>query len=204
MLYIIGLNHRAQARAPRSELTEEQKQFSDCLLRAIEQVHPASIGEEDSEEALAKRKKVSIAKSIADEKGIEHRFCDPTEAQRLAIGYRDGQMLEIQIFMSDQQGMSHDEIFLKARAIEIGRYFPIRERFWLEQLGGCRDADAIFICGDLHIESFGKILEAEHVPYNVIKRGIGVTPEDARFNRAVEYLAEHPELANPDEPERDS
>jgi hypothetical protein len=199
-----GLNHRAQARTQSGELTEAQKQFSGCLLRAIEQVRPAFISEEDSEEALAKRKKVSIAKSIADEKGIEHRFCDPTEAERQAIAYRDGQMLEIQIFMNDQESMSHDEIFLKARAIEIGRSFPTRERFWLERPGDCRDADAIFICGDLHIESFGKILDAEHLSYNVVKRGIGVTPEDARFNRAVEYLAEHPELANPDEPERDS
>ena len=122
-------------------------------------MRPAFIAEEDSEEALTNRRRVSITKSIADEKGIEHRFCDPTDAERKAIGYRDGQMLEIDLFMRDQGEMTNDEMFCKARAIEIGRYFPIRERFWLERLSGCRDVDAIFICGDLHVETFGKILD---------------------------------------------
>jgi hypothetical protein len=113
MLYIIGLNHRAQARTQESELTEEQQAFSDCLLRTIEQVRPAFIAEEDSEEALTKRRRVSIAKSIADEKGIQHRFCDPTDAERRAIGYRDGQMLEIDLFMRDQGEMTNDENFAR-------------------------------------------------------------------------------------------
>ncbi len=194
MLHLIGLNHRAQARTPGSELTEEQQVFSDYLLRAIEEVRPAFIAEEDSEEALAKRGQVSIAKGIADERRIDHRFCDPTDAEREAIGYRDGQSLEIEIFMGDQDGMSNEEIFCKARAIEIGRYFPIRERFWLERLCGCRDVEAIFICGDLHIETFGNILTGDAIAYRVVERGIGAT-EDARFYGAVQYLADHPELA---------
>jgi hypothetical protein len=87
MLHIIGLNHCAQARTPGSELAEEQQVPSDCLIRTMEQVRPAFISEEDSEEARTKRGKVSVAKGIADEKGIDHRFCDPTDAQRQAIGY---------------------------------------------------------------------------------------------------------------------
>jgi hypothetical protein len=195
MVHIIGLNHRAQARTIGGEFDEEQKIFRDCLLTAVEQIQPILIAEEDSEEALAVRRRVSIAKSVAVEKGIEHRFCDPTTAERQAIGYRDGQMLECQLFMADRQGLSNDEIFLKARAVEIGKYFPMRERFWLERLGECREADVIFVCGDLHIESFGNILDAENIPYSVVARGIGLTEEDARFNQAVEYLRVHPELA---------
>jgi hypothetical protein len=198
MLYIIGLNHRAQARTLGNELTQEQQVFSNCLLRTIEQVRPEFVAEEDSEEALTDRRRVSIAKEIADQARIEHRFCDPNKAQRQAIGYRDGQSLELQLFMSDQEGLSNDEIFCKARAIEIGRYFPIRERFWLERLEGCRNANAIFICGDLHIESFGRILDSAGIAYRVAERGIGATEEDARFNQALAYLAERPELANAD------
>jgi hypothetical protein len=198
MLHIIGLNHRAQARTLGNELTREQQVFSNCLLRTIGQARPVFVAEEDCEEALAGRGRTSIAKEIADQAGIEHRFCDPSRAQRQAFGYRDGQSLELQLFMSDNEGLSNDEIFRKARAIEIGRYFPIRERFWLERLGGCCDVDAIFICGDLHIESFGRILDISGIAHRVVERGIGVTEEDARFNLAVAYLAEHPELADVD------
>jgi hypothetical protein len=195
MLYLIGLNHRAQARTPESELTAEQLEFSDCLRRTIEEVRPSLIAEEDSEEALLKRSRISLAKELADEHGIEHRFCDPNEEQRRAMGYQDGSWLETQIFMGDREGLSHEEIFCRARAIEIGRYFPIRERFWLDRLYGCTDADVIFVCGDLHIEGFGNILESSGIPSSVVQRAIGLTEEDGRFDAALKYLRAHPELA---------
>ena len=91
--------------------------------------------------------------------------------------------------MSDEAGLSNDEIFCKARAIEIARYFPLRERFWLNRLNGCRDAQAIFACGDLHIETFGQILSDNDVQYRIVRRGIGLTPEDERFCQALEYLS---------------
>ncbi len=195
MLHLIGINHRVQARTPESELTAEQLEFSDCLRRTIEEVGPSLIAEEDSEEALLKRNRISLAKEIADEHGIEHRFCDPNEEQRRAIGYQDGGWLETQMFMSDREGLSNEEIFCRARAIEIGRYFPIRERFWLDRLCGCTDADVVFVCGDLHIESFGKILDSNGIPSRIVQRAIGLTEEDRRFDEALRYLREHPELA---------
>ena len=196
MLHVIGLAHRAQARRPGDPLTETQQAFADCLRRNIEQVRPAFIAEEDSEEALAERHGLSIAKEIADEMGIEHRFCDPTREQRSAIGYKDGQTLELEMSMHDDTGLSKEEIRNKARAIEIGRYFPIRERFWLDQLQSCRDRGAVFICGDGHIESFGRLLESDGVPYRVVERGIGLNEQDRLFADAVQYLNDHPELRN--------
>ena len=117
MLHVIGLAHRAQARTPGDPLTEAQQAFAGCLRRTIEQVRPAFVSEEDSEEALAERHGASIAKEIAGEKGIEHRFCDPTREQRSAIGYKDGQTLELEMFMHDDTGLSNEEIRNKARAI---------------------------------------------------------------------------------------
>jgi hypothetical protein len=194
MLHVIGLAHRAQAQKREAQLTEAQKAFVDCLRRTIENVRPAFIAEEDSEEALADRHEISIAKEIAGEKRIEHRFCDPTREQRRAIGYVDGQTLEIEIFMQDKRGLAREEIRNKARAIEIGRFFPIRERFWLERLNGCRDRHAVFICGDGHIDTFGRLLDSDGVPYKVVERGIGLNEEDEWFGAAVRYLKEHPEL----------
>ena len=69
MLYLIGLNHRAQARTYAAELTPEQQAFADCLRHTVAAVKPALIAEELSEEVLAKLAKVSIANGVADEGG---------------------------------------------------------------------------------------------------------------------------------------
>ena len=86
-----------------------------------------------------------------------------------------------------------------ACAIEIGRYFPIREKFWLERLNveECRAREVIFVCGDLHIEndSFTKLLEENAVPYAVVERGIGIAEDDQDYV-ALDYLRKHPEVLN--------
>lgn len=77
MLYIIGLAHRAQSYLEGREKDERQLAFEEILRRVVEEVQPTLIAEEDSEESLGERRASSIAKAIADERRIEHRFCDP-------------------------------------------------------------------------------------------------------------------------------
>jgi hypothetical protein len=195
MLSLIGLAHRAQTRKREAGQTEAQQAFAQCLRRTIENARPAFIGEEHSEEALAELGEISIAKEIADELGIEHRSCDPNKAERALLGYKDGSSLQLEMFMrGDDNHLTHAELRLKAGAIEIGCYFPIRESFWLERLHGCRDVDAIFICGDGHIDTFGRLLDENRVPYHVVERGIGLTAEDFGFDEAVQYLKDHPDV----------
>ena len=122
----------------------------------------------------AKMLLVSIAQETADKSGIEHRFCGPTQEQRDAIGYRDGQSRELEIFMQDEDGLSNDEIMLKDRAIEIGRYSPI--------------------CGDAHIDSFGRLLDSNRIEYRIVGHGIGLAEEGRLFESAVQYVKNHPEL----------
>lgn len=198
MVYLIGIAHRAQARTTGSPITEAQEQFKGILQKAVATVPPILIAEEDSEEALASRQAISIAKEIADTNGIEHRFCDPTQAQRSAIGYRDGATIEVHLWMQDQAGLPNDVIRLKGRAIEIGRYFPLRERFWLERIPESHEHNVLFICGDGHIESFKNLLDSEGVPHKTVKQHIGLTDEDLWFADAVRYLQEHPEVLDED------
>jgi hypothetical protein len=197
MLHIIGVAHRAQARKRNSDATEAQGLFSHVLLDTIEKVNPAFVAEEQSEEALAELDEISITKEIAEEHDIEHRFCDPNKAERRELGYQDGQSLQLAMFMNGEEDhLSREELRLKAYAIEIGRYFPIREQFWFERLNGCREEDMIFVCGDGHIESFGRLLEGNRVQCRLVQRGIGLTAEDEWFYKAVRYLKAHPELRN--------
>ncbi len=104
-------------------------------------------------------------------------------------------MLEVDIFMHDWDGQSQEQISAKAGAIELAHYFPVREQFWLNQLDGFLDKDVLFICGDFHVESFRKLLDAAGVPNVEVMRGLGVTDEDRyQAQIAINYLEAHPEL----------
>lgn len=198
MLYIIGVSHFAQSRKPHREKTEGQSAFTNLLERTIEEVHPSFVVEEDCAEALANREEISIVKEVADVAEIEHKFCDPDEAQRQAIGYVQGKELFCFFTTTGDNTASSDDLRLKAYAIEMGLYFPVREQFWLDRLSECRDHRAIFVCGYGHlIDSFPGLLKACGIPYKIVEAEVGVT-EDERKNvqKIAKYLREHPELKN--------
>jgi len=81
-------------------------------------------------------------------------------------------------------------------ATEIARYFPLRERFWFDHLPPHRDRDGIFICGDAHVDTFGFLLTRERVEARALVRGLGLDERDRDHYRALQYLADHPELKN--------
>ena len=156
------------------------------------------IGEEHSEEVLKALGRVSIAHEIAAG-STKHRFCDPTPAQRRDLGYKRSEDIEIEMSMKGEWDAPAEDRRRNARAVEIGRYFPIRERFWLDCLGAktCQEEQVVFICGDLHIESgsFASLLEEKNVPYKVLERRLGVA-EDESYYLALAYLRLHPEILN--------
>ncbi|MCU1303587.1 MAG: hypothetical protein JWQ87_3871 [Candidatus Sulfotelmatobacter sp.] len=197
MLHIIGLHHNVQAKLPDADLNLGQQAFTQCLRASIQQVEPVVIAEEHSEEVLRQLGRVSIAKEIAEWEHIEHRFCDPPPHRRLVIGYKGSSEIEVEMSMQSRWDLPHEERRLVARAIEIGRYFSIREKFWVECLNVslCREKEVVFACGDLHIESgsFTKLLEHEGVPYQIVERRIGVA-EDEPYYLALAHLQQHPEV----------
>ncbi len=195
MLYIIGLSHFAQSRKPGSEKTEGQNAYTAVLDQLIKDVKPIFVAEEHSEEALTHRNEVSIAKELADASGIEHRFCDPTEAQRTSMGYVQGGFIFQHFLMGGNNQLSKEEARVKADAIEMGRYFPVREQFWLDGLNGCIEKNAIFVCGYGHINSFTRLLDSKGIPNKVVASDVAVTEEERdRIERSTQYLSEHPEL----------
>jgi hypothetical protein len=199
MLHLIGVSHLAQAYMDGVEKTDAQKAFLAFLKQVIQDVHPIFIAEEQSEENLAEQLIISIPKEIADSEGIEHRFCDPNNAERRSIGYLRGD--EIMEWHKGHFGsnLSYEECRLKAYAIEMAHHFTKREKFWLRGLTGCREQNAVFICGDSHIESFTTLLQDENIPHRVAGRTIGMTEAERELARKiVEYLDVHPELRSLD------
>jgi hypothetical protein len=163
MLHIVGVSHFTHlVKIGQTEQTERQKEFSSYLVSIVSQVKPAFVGEEASAEGLADHKLFSITQTFiqALKPDIEYRFCDPTETQRKSIGYVSGFALFQHFVMSSNINASTSENRLKGYAIDMGTYFPVRERFWLKHLHGCKDKSAIFICGYGHLvhSSFSQLL----------------------------------------------
>ena len=196
MVHLIGVAHRAQIAGPGEQLNQDQKRLSDCLSRVVEQIKLDLIAEEQSAESLGGN--VSIPRRISQEAGIEHRFCDPDSKQRAAMDYHDRQSIGIDLFLGDDGwNLSPVELDAKAGAIELVRYFPMRERFWVERLADRAQSEIAFVCGNAHIEGFVNLLKEKGIPSRIVDRGIGVNDEDRyRLEIAVEYLKKHPELRN--------
>jgi len=196
VFHLIGVAHRIQSHESGQQLNEDQTRLSQCLTHLVDEVKLVVIGEEQSQEALGKR--VSIPQEIAQKAGIEPIFCDPDSKQRQAMGYRDRQDIGTDLFLGDDGwDLSAVELDAKAGAIEIVRYFPLRERFWLERLAGLKNSEVAFVCGNFHIEGFTALLTKNGISSRVVDRGIGINAEDKyAMEIALDYLEKHPELRN--------
>ena len=118
-------------------------------------------------------------------------------ATRNETGYKDRQTLELEIFMYSWEPLSDEETSARAGAIEILRYFPVREQFWLEQLEDVLREDVVFICGDYHVDRIKPLLNNKGIEYQEVIRGLGVTDEDRQQVRiAEEYLEAHKDDLN--------
>lgn len=194
VFHLIGVAHRIQTQEPGEKLNEGQNRLSECLTHLVDEIKLAVIGEEQSLETMGKH--LSIPQQIAQKAGIEHRFCDPDSKQRQAMGYLDRQAIGLNMFFGDDGwNLSAVELDAKAGAIEIVRYFPMRERVWLERLADHKHSEIGFVLGDAHIEGFTDLLNKSGIPVRVLDRGIGVNGEDKyRTEVALAYLEKHPEL----------
>jgi hypothetical protein len=180
-------------------MTEAQELLAKCLRDVAKRIRPAFIAEEASEEGMESYSvDSSIPEEIATESGLVHIFCDPTRAERDAMGYKEaGEILpELHRRNSwDMQQLTDDELLIRAHAIDVGCYFPVRERFWIERLGELSGHDGIFVCGDGHVKSFGRLLKETGIDSTESARRIGMSDQEVAWCDAVErYWNEHPEL----------
>jgi hypothetical protein len=198
VIYLIGLAHESQASASGRPETDIQLLYAEALERIVLAVHPRVIAEEYNEEAEHENKTRSIGKLIATALGAEHRFCDPNKAERQRIGYLGPQELHLLVSMHDpNRDISNEEAQAKGWAICIGKYFVVRERFWLEKIRDVVDQDLVFVLGDGHVDSFTKLLADGGINSNLVQRGIGVTAENAlAMENGLRYLQEHPECVH--------
>jgi type I site-specific restriction endonuclease len=201
-IHLISANHTTAQSSPSGEPeTNVQRNYADTLAALIRKVGAQWVAEEYSEEAEEESGRLSLTPKIADENGAKHRFCDPRKEERMQIGYVGQQELHLYIGMHDDDwNISNDEARRKSWALDIGKYFEVRERFWLDKIADLKDKTVVFGCGDAHIDTFSKQLKAKSWDVHVAARSVGgITDEDQRnIAEGLQYLKEHPEILDED------
>jgi hypothetical protein len=201
-IHLIGAHHtNAQSSPSGKPETDVQTNYTEILATVIREVRAQWVAEEYSEEAEKESKRLSLTPRVAAENGAKHRFCDPTKEERKKIGYVGQQDLHLYIGMHDNDwNISNDDARRKSWALDIGKYFEVRERFWLEKIADLKEKTVVFVCGDAHVDTFTKQLKAKGWDVHVAARGVGgITDEDQRnIAEGLQYLKEHPEILDED------
>jgi hypothetical protein len=152
LVSIIGTSHLYQfGGAARSEM--QNRAFAD-LVRKTSICHGIRcLAEEMSNDALvAQNRTQSTVREIAQELGLAHLYCDPTEneqsAMELYIERRAAALKHLQNWS--------DERILEGIAGEHRK----REGFWLGRLQEKNVWPCLFICGTEHAIHFSSLLRA--------------------------------------------
>jgi hypothetical protein len=159
MFHIVGTNHDLQHDGTPCETSQENADRARARLRlwlrklALEIIAqstaPLLIAEELSQFYLDHKKAVSIAKSVAAELSLSHRFCDPDFDKRTALG-------------------------LATRAANPVSPDLLRECYWLAcLLDVVKHDDVLFICGAVHVRSFSSLLRNRGMAVRVRKKYFG-------------------------------
>ena len=143
MIYLVGTNHELQhfakpIRAPESSAAKGRTEFQDFLRTQIERLKPAVVAEESVDEVLKLKGTDSTVKSVAEECGVKHKYCDPDSATRAKLGVPLG-----------TENYPEDE---------KRKYHNIRENYWYLQIKPYIEQNILFVCGAEHVPSFSAVL----------------------------------------------
>jgi hypothetical protein len=186
LIHLIGVDHfKAQRRKRGLELTELQRQYQTIVESAIQSLHPDLLAEEDHPSYLYEDGAESILLPIAQSHAIPHLFIEADRATQKKLGYKTVDMIkELLIARGDTSATS-------ASAHKIAHQFPIRERFWLEELGETAQKNVVLVFGDLHLTTFTHLLAAEGIPYSILAERVGVDTANDPEYQALKYAQDH-------------
>lgn len=175
MIYLIGIDHLLQYNGPvPPELLEE---FKEYLVAMIKKLNITLIAEEFNEEFLYDvfNATEGTAEKAAEASGISHLYCDPDASEREALGipYYADVMDMVKERHSVREKFIMDrglrEEVERETALEVKKFWPVRERFWLNKLKRRLDENILFLCGHEHVSGFSALLSEEGIPAAVIE-----------------------------------
>ena len=163
MIYLIGVEHiKSQWEYQDGSNRQFVSCFTDILRRHIKELKVTVIGEELNHECLEQQDvETSTAQKIGEEFCVKHIFCEPSAQDRIKLGILSKEEISEQLYKKELWQIPDDSPEQQIINEEHRKYFPKRERFWLDKIKNFQEEIILFICGKSHVDSFGKLLE-EH------------------------------------------
>ncbi len=175
MTYIIGVDHLIQY--DNGIVPEEIfHEFAEYLKVKSRMLNINLIAEEFSEEALYNVYCATTAtvKKAAEEMGIEHRFCDTEEPDRIKLGipyYADiRNSIKKKYNITDKIIPDHAlGKKIEKETSDISKTFwGLREEFWFNKISDSLDKNILFICGHEHADRFAALMAQKGAPCSVL------------------------------------
>jgi hypothetical protein len=158
-VYLIGVEHRVQSIPTNGPEIADHKAYRLCLEQAIQDYKPAVVAEEYSKASLDRVQFVNpsvpyefFTQKIATNAGVEPMLCEPELKLRFQMGCQ-GRERWSELLADLDNIIPADECGSLGMALEINKEWPIREKYWLDQLEPAIKNEIIFVCGDGHIET---------------------------------------------------
>ena len=129
-------------------------------------------------------------------KRLEHVFAEPPSPEK----YKRGIGLELPFSYIDPNVVAlsppcgyQDLSDYEWHRHDVGHRFPIREDYWITQLGDDIDKSVLFICGALHVCTFKERLEKSGRKVGIIAESIGCLPtfKDSDAYKALQDVHEN-------------
>jgi hypothetical protein len=179
MIYPIGCDHDKVQDAPAGVWGDGHKKLAESILKVIQSCNIVLIAEEDHPCYLKQKGMQSVALDVLTSlhqigmaTNVKHRFCDPCPNERRRRGiYEDLPRLSPGCF--DAELLNLMPTATVAHQHDIGHRWPIREEFWIEQLGPDLHKEVLFVCGALHRITFRRRLEAKGAQVRIVEKRVG-------------------------------
>ena len=156
------MQHERQTAGP--QLQAKLDRFRAYVRNAIDQNDLEVIAEECNEEIEKDRGK-SICRGIAIHRtpALPYVACEPNREERKALGIPNSNPPNNQMPIAGIHADTEN-----CRDAELLRYFPAREKYWLEQLRRITIRSVLLVVGANHVSTFTCRLTENGIPAEVI------------------------------------
>lgn len=189
ILYLVGVEHESTRYIQTRGLTKNNLAFIEAIESAMREHSYDLLAEEEQPERLIKLGAISLLQAIHLARNIRHAFVDPNVRERERIGYKEyGKIAGLEDFKTQvsqpllQKNEDCEcEILKIAYAHEIAHQFSIREMFWIEELKKSQANEILFVCGDIHLDTFPRLLGNCGIDSKIERRSIGISGSEIEY-----------------------
>ncbi len=141
------------------------ERFKSYLHDTVRSTMVAAIAEETNQEIENRTNEKSMARLIAEGMSppILYVPCEANSEERKALGIPTDEEI-----LDRCRGQGVSDPLEQCRDSELLKYFPLREKFWIERLRRVAVGATLFLCGPNHIRTFSCRLTENGIPCKIM------------------------------------